>query len=386
MSAFAILEAGFVYRCPATAPPGHTGHFRGTAMCSRIVALDNGDLLCGFMLQSELAVADFLYVICRSTDGGKTWSDPKPIWPEWEQSYSIAGSISRDRRPGGKSGDRVYFFGSRYAIDTPGQSAWSQATCGLKQNDIIHAWSHDQGRTWSNPQVISMHEPGAAENPSPIWQLSNGTLIGCYSPYNTFNPQVKVRRNQVIALRSSDEGRTWNTSRMLSLGPDDGGAEAWVVELADGRLLGTSWHMNHVTEQDYPNAYALSHDGGATWTDTRSTGIRGQSCALEPLPDGTALMIYNRRKHAQPGVGLAHVNPTEKDFGILADEMIWHAPAATRDGTDTQSANQWTSFSFGEPSIIAIGKNEFLATLWCIEPTQRGIRYVRLKMSHSAMC
>jgi hypothetical protein len=84
--------------------------------------------------------------------------------------------------------------------------------------------------------------------------------------------------------------------------PDAGGAEAWVIQLTDGRLLGTSWHLDHRGETEYPNAYALSLDEGKTWLPTRSTGIKGQSTALAALPGGRALFVHNRRKEGEAGV------------------------------------------------------------------------------------
>jgi len=41
----------------------------------------------------------------------------------------------------------------------------------------------------------------------------------------------------------------------------------------------------------HPNAYALSNDGGHTWSKAKSTGILGQSTALTPLSDGSAPIL-----------------------------------------------------------------------------------------------
>ena len=166
---------------------------------------------------------------------------------------------------------------------------------------------------------------------------------------------------------------------MLRLeGADPGGAEAWVIELAHGRLLGTCWHVDHQGVHEYPTAYALSLDQGTTWQPTRSTGILGQTTALTALPDGRALFIYNQRKHGDPGVWLAVVSPTDSDFGIEANEIIWRAETTTQSGSSGELA-QWEDVSFGEPSVTLLPDGTLLVMLWCVQPSGRGIRYVKLR-------
>src|SRR5581483_8958022 len=101
------------------------------------------------------------------------------------------------------------------------------------------------------------------------------------------------------------------------------------------------------------NAYALSDDGGRTWTPTRSTGIRGQSTALAALPDGRALFVYNQRRHGEIGVWLALVQPTDTDFGIEANEIVWKAQTGTQSGSSGEHT-EWEDFSFGEPSVTLL--------------------------------
>ena len=152
-----------------------------------------------------------------------------------------------------------------------------------------------------------------------------------------------------------------------------------MIELADGRLLGTTWHLNQKDGSDHPNAYAISTDGGESWKPTRSTGIMGQSTGLAALPDGRALFIYNQRKHGEPGVWLAVVKPTETDFGVEANEIIWRAQVKTQSGSSGDHG-LWMDYSFGEPSVLLLTDGTLLVTLWCIQPEGSGIQYVKLRM------
>jgi hypothetical protein len=324
------------------------------------------------MVQSQLGINDFRPMLARSTDGGETWSEAEPMWPHLTRDYSIFGSVSR--APDGA----LYYFGTRYPIETRGESFWSEATQGLKENELFWSRSTDAGHTWCEPQPIPMPIPGAAEAPGALSVLRSGRMICCYAPYNTFDPGLVVDRSQIVALRSDDQGRTWRHNSMLRFPSEySTGAEAWVIELADGRLLGTAWHLNQQDKSDHPNAYSLSLDGGATWGPTRSTGVLGQSTSLAALTDGRALFIYNQRRHGEPGVWIAVVRPTDEDFGLESNEIAWAAQTRTQSGSSGEHT-EWTDFSFGEPSAAALPDGTWLLVLWCVQPEGQGIRCARL--------
>jgi hypothetical protein len=158
-----------------------------------------------------------------------------------------------------------------------------------------------------------------------------------------------------------------------------GGGEAWVVELADGRLLGTCWHVAYEKGLEYPNPYTVSLDRGHTWTPVRSTGILGQSTGLAALPDGRALLVYNQRKHGEPGVWLAVSRPTESDFGLESNCIVWHSEQVTQHGSSAEHI-EWEDFAFGEPSVTVLPDGSILVTLWCVQPSGQGIRYVKLRL------
>lgn len=364
---FLSVSEAFVMRCSAPQEAGPV------AVGPRSVALSSGELLCSCMVTSALGTNDFLPMLYRSADLGETWVAQGPVWPHLKDRWSIFVSISRD------AAGRLYLFGSRTLIDRPGESFWSEATQGLKPNELIWSQSLDGGRNWTDPAVIPMPVPGAAEAPGALCVTRGGRWLAPYSPYPTFDPNLRVERNQVVAVYSDNQGRNWNHAAMMRFAESNSGAaEAWLVELADGRLLGTCWHLNHGKGGDFPNAHALSLDGGLTWQPPRSTGIMGQSTALAALPDGRALFIYNQRRHGEVGVWLALVNPTATDFGIETNEIIWRAETRSQSGSTGEHA-QWEDFSFGEPSITVLPDGHLLATLWCVQPSGRGVRYVKLK-------
>jgi hypothetical protein len=361
----ALLQTGFITRRDNVRGPG------SVAVGPRTVVLPGGDLLCSCMLTAGLGTNDFVPVLFRSGDLATTWVDQGPVWPHLQSAWSISASASRDLT------GRLFLFGSRTPIDTPRESFWSEATQGLKANELVWASSAD-GRTWTDPQPIPQGFPGAAEAPGPLC-VAGRRWLGPYSPYNTFDPALRVVRNRVLVATSDDEGRNWQHGPMLSFADtDSGGAEAWVIELSDGRLLATCWQVGSPGRGDYPNAFTLSHDGGRTWTPTCSTGILGQATALAALPDGRALFVYNQRRHGEVGVWLAVVRPTDADFGVERNEIIWRAETSTRSGTSGEHEG-WNDFAFGEPSVTVLPDGTLLVALWCLQPSGRGIRYIKLR-------
>jgi len=362
----AILAEGFITRRQPGTP-------LSVAAGSRCVSRGRGELACSFMGQAAVGRNDFKPMIARSGDNGETWSEARLIWPELQERYSIFGSISSSA-----DGD-LYYYGMRTPIDQPGEMAWSDASQGLKQNDLIWSRSRDFGQTWAPFTVIPMPIPGSAEAAGAMCLTRRGDMVCCYAPCNTFDASLRVAKNQVIGLASRDQGKTWQHGAMLRF-PEAkaSGAESWVVELADGRLLGTGWHI--LGDEPQTNKYAISKDAGATWCATQSTGIFGQSTALAPMADGRALFVYNQRKQGDIGVWLAVVDPTETNFGVVMNQRVWAAEVAARDGA-TADFKDWTSFAFGEPSATVLFDGTILVTLWAMQPSGHGIRYVKLRLA-----
>lgn len=357
-----IIAEGFVHRCT-----------NGIAAQPRCATTVEGDVLCHYVVQSKLGQNDFIACQSRSQDGGLAWTEQK-LWPHLHGRWSIIGAPSRT-----PEGDML-FFGARTAIDQPGEPFWCDATQGLKQNDIVWAKSTDHGHTWGDPVPIPNPLPGSAEVCGTICATRRGTWVSCYAPYHNWDPAVKVERNQVAALWSADQGASWNYAKMLSFPDADSTfAGAFITELSDGRLLGAGWHINETFPEPPPILYSLSTDGGRTWGPSISTGIQGQSLGLAVLPDGRAAIAYNQRQHGERGAWLAIARPTDADFGIETNEVVWRAATTTHSGTSGDHS-AWTDYAFGGSGVITLPDNTLLVTLWCEQPEGTGIRFVKLAL------
>ncbi len=357
---YEVVGQGFVVRGPLAA-------------CSRVAVIGERELVCTYVTRSGAGVADYTVEQARSSDGGRTWEQHGPVWPDLAGLASMSMALSR--APSG----HLLLYGTSTPVGAPGESWWDGERQALKQNDLVWAHSSDAGRKWTRPRVIPMPIPGSAEAPGPLTVTSGGRWIGVYAPYNTFDPTVVVDRNQIVAVFSDDHGRTWGHTSMLRFAdPNGGGAESWVVELANGRLVGTCWNMSLATGVDEPIPFAISDDDGSTWLATHSTGIAGQAASLAPLPDGRLLIAYNQRARPDAGVWLAVARPTDADFGVERIGPAWVAERPTYSADGDSGHDSWTDFAFGEPSVTVLPDGDVLVTMWCDQPAGRGIGYVRL--------
>ena len=66
-------------------------------------------------------------------------------------------------------------------------------------------------------------------------------------------------------------------------------------------------------------------------------------------------------------------------LGLLINERIWTAEIASCGGA-TADFKDWTSYAFGEPSVTPLADGTILVTLWALQPSGNGIRYIKLRI------
>jgi hypothetical protein len=73
------------------------------------------------------------------------------------------------------------------------------------------------------------------------------------------------------------------------------------------------------------------------------------------------------------------VKPTAEDFGVQHSDVVWRAESPTQTGTSGEHM-EWTDFAFGEPSVVDLSDQTLLVTFWCVQPSGRGVGYVKLRI------
>jgi hypothetical protein len=83
-----VLAAGYISRRQAGTPTA-------IAAGPRCAVTEAGEIACSFVVQSAFGVNDFATMLARSRDGGLTWDQARPVWPDRAGRESIFCSISR---------------------------------------------------------------------------------------------------------------------------------------------------------------------------------------------------------------------------------------------------------------------------------------------------
>jgi hypothetical protein len=218
-------------------------------MSPTLLRLDNGDILFFFMVKNPPTLTDTGPWMRRSTDSGKTWSEPVrlpyrgyggpapnraiqhssgriilPCWVSMDKLGSThAYSFYSDDRgktwkqsplittPKGSTGRRTNPAAEEPAvIELKDGRLMMLVRCYLKS--IFVSYSSDRGATWSQPASSGIPSPGSMPL---IKRLpdNNILLIWNYAPIERI--EGPFPRTQITAAVSTDDGKNFSSVRLL---------------------------------------------------------------------------------------------------------------------------------------------------------------------------
>lgn len=277
----------FVRQCDVFVPapaPG-TGVVAATFYSSL-----QGDLVSIHTLISRSDTADEGY-LRRSTDHGRTWSDPVP----WPTKFEAPGGTGR-RHPRGGYCDAL--TGRYLTVWTEGVLPTDHPLEGMRRWQLCYSVSEDGGLTTSVNEPIIEDAPGFdAEHPLPgvtvgkncvmmgdmtcrPLGLPDGTMLvpvqsspaGPDGEY--WNPTGAFSYTDALVLRGrwKPDGRiSWHASARVKADParsTRGLIEPTLGQLEDGRILMVMRGSNHGrAELPAYKWFALSRDDGRTWSE-----------------------------------------------------------------------------------------------------------------------
>jgi sialidase-1 len=202
----------------------------------------------------------------RSSDGGKTWSEPKKIahvdGPYPKNPAAVAQKLV-------KPDDVTY--NNPVAIADRKTGAVHFLFC-MEYMRCFYQRSDDDGRTFSTPIEITATLEGLrkdyawqamATGPAHGIQLENGRLL--VPVWLSRGTGGNAHRPSAVAtIFSDDAGKTWQHGAIVAneTNPLTNPNETVVVELADGRVM-----LNMRSEsKEHRRAIALSLDGATHWS------------------------------------------------------------------------------------------------------------------------
>jgi hypothetical protein len=154
--------------------------------------------------------------------------------------------------------------------------------------------------------------------------------------------------------------------------------EVSVISLGGERVLAAAWAHDPRTGKNLPTPYAVSEDGGETFSPTRPTGLMGQTCKMLRLDDGRILCAY--RRDDRPGLW-ANVARLEGDAWVNESEApLWGTHLASGMTGQAASAEELSNLKFGYPSMVRMPDGEVLMVFWGLEDGTTNIRWMRLRV------
>lgn len=214
-----------------------------------------------------------------SADLGKTWSAPRPLFP--------------DGRPCRVSNEHALLTTSEGTVIaafmdlTRKRWTWKNSyhdAPGARLPTVVMR-SLDQGRTWQDVQTLHLEWTGAVRD---MIQTAAGRIV-----FTSMKMMHDPGRHAVLTYSSTDDGITWQPSNLIDLGGKGhhgGVTEPTLTQLRDGRL----WMLIRTNWGEFWSAY--SHDGGRFWRILQPSGIPASSAPglVKRLADGRLVLLWNR--------------------------------------------------------------------------------------------
>ncbi len=236
-----------------------------------ICKLNSGELVCVFYSGTGHMSPDGKIVMVKSSDEGKTWSQPRIIadTPIDDRDPSIMQTRS------GRILVNFFVYGGKVN---------DQA---LHTNTHVHVcYSEDGGRSFTTPEPIEVGWQWEATSDE-ILELADGTLL-----LPIYGRKAGDTLERAAVAFSSDGGRTWNARETSTIAYDTEGKidfqEPALALLPNGTILCSL----RTTNAGYHAYESCSTDGGKTWSKPIDTGLRGHAAGLLYTSSGRIFHAY----------------------------------------------------------------------------------------------
>ena len=366
-----VIESHVIFDNPKPMLRSRHGYFPG------IVQLPSGDLLALVVIGEAFEAVNLRTHVLRSTDLGRTWAEEGPL----DDGAADPFPISDFYKPWVLADGSLIALGYRFHRRDPEQPIAILETDGALPGDNAVAFSRDEGRTWTRPQVFPTSTPELVEIPSRPLQLRSGDIVatgGLFRMPDGTNPSGQFG----VLLRSRDGGRTWDDRTRYFDTPDHSVAayESHIAEIAPGHLVALCWAFALGSGRYLTNQMTVSHDDGHTWSAPIDTGIAGESANLLALGDDQVLSIHCHRGQ-DVGLYVRRADVRGDRWRTIEEQLIWGAGMRqqTKDG---QSFHEFAwSIRFGQGSLTRLTNGDILATHWCIVDGQGRVLTHRLRVT-----
>lgn len=363
------IKTGIIYKNASPHLKSNQAYFPSVTVAS------NGDIIATAVLGEAFESVDLQTCLFRSKDNGETWVDEGPIYQkERERMTSDVARLAKL-----PDGDLIINMLRCDRSNHPDKGLSNPDTFGFVQTEFVTFRSSDFGYSWKGPNIIdSPIGDTPIEMCCPIIPIKNGSCLIPTSTWKKWDGSSSMGPN-MIAFVSHDNAKSWPeyVNVMADSNQEINYWESKIVELSENQLVAVAWAYNEVTKEDLPNQYALSSNGGKSWSAPKSTNILGQTLTPFLLNDGRILNVY--RRVDKPGLWVT-ISRIENDQWINeSTEPLWDQRVSGLTEYGENMVENFNVLKFGAPSIIRLPDAKIFIAFWCVENCISVIRWFKIK-------
>ncbi len=301
---------------------------RAFATFPAFVVLADGSLLVSYSIGSGKDTDDLDIELRRSTDGGRTWTEPAtPFATSVDSRHGSLKAAPITRLDGG------HLIVAALWIDREafaGQPLFNPETDGCLPMTVLLADSDDAGRTWTPWRVVPMPDDiGPPSLTNAVLRLADGRLV---LSIESNKPYLDTSRwfQRVVHLRSEDGGQTWSPPETVTQDPT-GRILNWDQRGAigpDGRLVTFTWTYDFETTSYLNVQRRISPDGVAPFGPPDDLGFADQPGHPAILPDGRVVLAWVDR-FGSASIRARSAAAIDAPFEAATEVMI-HLPGMPR--------------------------------------------------------
>lgn len=364
------IEQNTIYENPCPLVHSRHGYFPGMAR------LPSGELICLFVLAEAIEAPNGTTYVTRSSDGGRTWQLQGPVCDKRTVGFPTTDAL----KPTVLRNGSLIATGYRFHRHDPEQPIGIQDTGGLLPGDDVVCVSSDGGRNWSVPRIIERSWPELLEISGPCIETTSGDLVAVGAPLKLpdgSNPSGQLG----VLLRSGDQGKTWDDHTVFFRSADRNitPLEARICEMQPGRLVVIAWAYDYGRDLHRTNHAVVSHNNGRTWSAPIDTGNWGQASSVYWLA-GDRLASIHAHRGPEYKIFVRLIDFAQDRWRVVEEKSIWNGPAHGRASEKASMVEMFKALRFGQPSLVRLAGDEFLAVHWSIEEGQGRIRSHRLRI------
>lgn len=382
-----IIDSGILCR-------GQRGTPRALLTFPTAVALSDGSQIATYRTGSNKDCDDETVEFTRSSDGGRTWSEP---WKPFENPTinGLYGSLRvcylTELAPGRLLASALWIDRATW----PGRGLFNEETEGCLPMAVLLSDSDDSGNSWSPWRLVPMPaEIGPPSLTAPVLKLADGSLalsVETNKQYDDPSPwmqkvvfihSLRDMPGPVNAVEGKfPEDAAWADPVVAGEDPS-GRIFNWDLRCGvapDGRIVTFSWTYDTVTTR-YLNIHRrISADNGHTWTEAEDLGFADQAARPAMLADGRVLLPYVDRFGSR-SIRARLAGAVDAPFDPATEVVIYSQEQDAAGQTDSTSEllsemNLWT---FGLPYAETLSDGTALVVYYAGDDETMNIYWARI--------